>query len=74
MSGTYAYGIQTREEGLRITNDLARLTTPDQRNVNYLKIAHMGNVEAKEEVVQDEVNFVAVYQDFALSLHDFINA
>jgi len=50
------------------------LTTPDQRNVNYLKIAHMGNVEAKEEVVQDEVNFVAVYQDFALSLHDFINA
>lgn len=28
-------GIQTREEGLRITNDLARLTLPKERNVEY---------------------------------------
>ena len=28
-------GIQTREEGLRITNDLARLTLPHERNIDY---------------------------------------
>lgn len=29
------FGIQTREEGLRITNDLARLTLPHERNIDY---------------------------------------
>jgi hypothetical protein len=29
----------TREEGLRLTNDFARLTIPSQRHVNYFKIA-----------------------------------
>lgn len=33
MSETY--GIQTREEGLRITNDLSRLTLPKDRKVDY---------------------------------------
>jgi hypothetical protein len=30
------YGIMTREEGLRITNDLARLTLPHQRKIDYI--------------------------------------
>ena len=29
------YGNMTREEGLRITNDLSRLTLPSERNINY---------------------------------------
>jgi hypothetical protein len=29
------FGIQTREEGVRITNDLARLTLPKDRNIDY---------------------------------------
>lgn len=29
------FGIQTREEGLRIANDLARLTLPHERKINY---------------------------------------
>jgi len=56
-----SYGIQTREEGLRITNDLSRLTLPKDRNVNYQEIARMTNAQAKEEILQDEVSFVAVY-------------
>jgi hypothetical protein len=28
-------GIQTREDGLRLTNDLARLTLPHERNVDF---------------------------------------
>lgn len=31
------FGIMTREEGLKITNELARLTLPHERNVDYLK-------------------------------------
>ena len=38
---TNTVGIQTREEGLRITNELSRLTLPHERNVNYHKIARM---------------------------------
>lgn len=38
------YGIQTREEGLRITNDLSRLTLPKERNINFREIASMENV------------------------------
>jgi len=33
------YGIMTREEGLRITNELHRLTLPSERKVPYLDIA-----------------------------------
>lgn len=36
-------GIQTREEGLRIANDLARLTLPKERSIDYTKIAIMSN-------------------------------
>jgi hypothetical protein len=37
------YGIQTREEGLRIANDLSRLSLPHERNIDYKKIAVMSN-------------------------------
>lgn len=29
------FGIMCREEGLRITNELARLTLPHERQINY---------------------------------------
>lgn len=66
-------GIQTREEGLRITNDLARLTLPKERNVEYEQIAAMSNHLVKEEVIKDEESYVAIYQDMALSLIDYID-
>lgn len=37
------FGIQTREEGLRITNDLSRLTLPKERAIDYQRIASMSN-------------------------------
>ena len=45
------YGIQTREEGLRITNDLSRLTLPKERSIDYGKIARMQNTQVKEEIL-----------------------
>ena len=45
------YGIQTREEGLRLTNDLSRLTLPKERSIDYGKIARMQNTEVKEEIL-----------------------
>ena len=41
------FGIQTREEGLRITNELSRLTLPKERNINYQLISGMQNVNVK---------------------------
>eukprot|EP00349_Pseudokeronopsis_sp_Brazil_P007128 CAMPEP_0202974644 /NCGR_PEP_ID=MMETSP1396-20130829/62261_1 /ASSEMBLY_ACC=CAM_ASM_000872 /TAXON_ID= /ORGANISM="Pseudokeronopsis sp., Strain Brazil" /LENGTH=84 /DNA_ID=CAMNT_0049708807 /DNA_START=115 /DNA_END=365 /DNA_ORIENTATION=+ len=32
------YGIMCREEGLRITNELSRLTLPHERQVNFTKL------------------------------------
>ena len=32
------YGIMTREEGLRFTNDFNRITTPGERNIDYSEI------------------------------------
>ena len=43
FSKSNTYGIMTREEGLRITNDLSRLTLPKDRNINYPDIARMTN-------------------------------
>jgi len=48
------FGIQTREEALRITNDMARLTLPSERNIDYLKISLMTNSEVKDEILKDE--------------------
>ena len=65
-------GIQTREEGLRLANDLSRLTLPHERNVNYQAIASMDNASVKAQVLQDETSFIAIYQDFSITLLDFI--
>lgn len=54
-------GIQTREEGLRITNDLSRLTLPKERNVDYEEIARMSNALVKEDILKDEQSYVAIY-------------
>jgi hypothetical protein len=34
----------------------------------------MSNHLVKEEIIQEEEHYVALYQDFALSLIDYINA
>lgn len=55
------YGIMTREEGLRITNDLARLRLPHERNVDYREILGLESGAAvKELVLKDEERFFAV--------------
>jgi hypothetical protein len=51
---TGAYGIMTREEGIRLTNDLQRLTIPTGRNVDYSKIAReFSNYDVKEDVITE---------------------
>lgn len=37
------WGIMCREEGLRITNDLHRLTLPSERNLPYPQLASWSN-------------------------------
>jgi len=37
------YGIMTREEGLRITNELHRLTLPKERKIQYDQISQWSN-------------------------------
>jgi len=54
------FGVMTREEGLRLTNDLSRLTLPHERNVNYQQILRSQPSEIKEDIIKDELNFVAV--------------
>ena len=67
------FGIMTREEGLRLTNELSRLTLPSERSINYGEIATTyTNAQTKQDIVQDEHNHCAVQQDFALSLIDYI--
>lgn len=51
FSQSDTYGIQTREEGLRITNDLSRLTLPKDREIDYGQIGRMSNAQAKEEIL-----------------------
>ena len=68
-----ALAIMTREEGLRLTNELSRLTLPKDRQINYSEIATtLTNVQAKQEIVQNAEAFVAVQQDFSLDLIDHI--
>ena len=48
------FGIMTREEGLRLTNDFARLTVPGERHVDYSKIAReFTNYDVKEDVITE---------------------
>jgi len=41
----------TREEGLRITNELHRLTLPNARKVEFNKIAALPNKEVKNNFI-----------------------
>ena len=51
---THVYGLMTREEGLRLTNDMQRLTLPSERNVDYAKIAReFSNYDVKEDVITE---------------------
>jgi len=48
-------GIMTREEGLRFTNELHRLTLPSQRNIEYGSLAHdFTNQEVRHDFLQDD--------------------
>ena len=51
------HGIMCREEGLRITNELHRLTVPSQRNLPYAQMATWTNAHVKEEILTDDVNY-----------------
>lgn len=51
---------------------MARLTLPHERNVDYKNIASLSNYLVKDEVLKDETSWVAIYQDFALDLLNFI--
>ena len=63
-----------REEGLRITNDLARLRLPHERKIDYKQILGLETGSAiKEAVLKDEESFFAVQQDFSLYVLDYIN-
>jgi hypothetical protein len=64
----------TREEGLRITNDLSRLRLPHERKVDYGQILSLDSGTAvRETVLKDEEHFFAIQQDFSINVHDYIN-
>ena len=68
------FGIMTREEGLRITNDLARMRLPHERKVDYRQILSLDTgASVKEAVLKDEEMFFAITQDFSLHVHDYIH-
>lgn len=72
---TGSYGLMTREEGLRLTNDLQRLTIPSARNVEYDKIARQfNNYDVKEDLITEQTSYVALQQDFSLDLLDYIDS
>ena len=74
MGLTNTYGIMCREQGLRITNELHRIMTPAERNINRNEIAfELSNKEVKEEIIKDELSFAALFQEFSGSLIDFVN-
>jgi len=71
---TGSLGIMCREQGLRLTNDMARLTLPNERSIDYGKIAHsMTPSYIRKELLQDETSYMALVQDFSLDLHDLIH-
>ena len=37
-------------------------------------IARMGNSEVKNDVLKDEVSWVALFQDFSINLIDYVNS
>ena len=48
------FGLMTREEGLRITNELNRLTLPKDRKINYKDIGtKLTNTQTRQEIIKD---------------------
>lgn len=62
-----------REQGLRLANDLSRLTLPHERAIDYARIARLPSAEVKADVLQDETFFTAIVQDIAIDLLDWID-
>lgn len=48
----------TREEGLRITNELHRLTLPSERKLPYRDISTWSNGQVKETLLSDDSSYV----------------
>jgi len=54
------YGVMCREEGIRLTNELHRLTLPSERNIPYSEAATWSNSRVKEELLTDEMNYIGI--------------
>lgn len=73
VATTGTLGVMCREQGLRITNDLARRTLPHERDVDYIKIAHeMTNSSIRQDLLSDDLVYTAIVQDMRLALHEYI--
>ena len=72
---TGSLGIMCREQGLRITSDMARLTLPKDRNIDYVRLAHemKSSEQVKLDLLHDEHSYTALVQDMSLTLNDFID-
>ena len=54
------FGIMTREEGLRITNELARLRLPHERQLDFNRIIDLDSgTEIRNQILKDEESFFA---------------
>lgn len=68
------WGVMCREEGIRITNELHRLTIPSERNVPYNDIATWSNAKVKEEILTDEMMYIGFQQDLAHEMLAYIES
>jgi hypothetical protein len=69
------WGVMHREEAMRLTNEMNRMTLPSERKVNYGEIAHTyTNKQVKAELLIDEHSFLAIQQDFSISLLDYLKS
>lgn len=68
------WGVMCREEGIRITNELHRLTIPSERNVPYNEIATWSNGQVKEEILTDEMMYIGLQQDLAHEMLAYIES
>lgn len=59
-SRNQTYGVMCREEGIRITNELHRLTIPSERHVPYDQIATWSNAQVKDEILTDEMMYIGL--------------
>lgn len=55
------FGVMCREEGLRVTNELARLTLPHERKIDYKQIlSYENSKQVKETILKDEQIFMSL--------------